>query len=135
MSKQLPDTREEAFAYQFEDDVKILHQMAAIKNKESFRRHLVILQAHIDAYNNLDLQKSCEEAEETHPYNKKDIEEFYIWKDENRWFRFVDGKWNYAFEHGTSIDKNTYEKHYRKTTNELLQLWKEQKPKMILGIG
>lgn len=63
MSKHLPDTREEAFAFQFEDDVKILHQMAAIKNKESFRRHLVILQAHIDAYNNLDLQKSCEEAE------------------------------------------------------------------------
>ena len=48
MSKQLPDTREEAFAYQFEDDVKILHQMAAIKSKESFRKHLAVLQAHIE---------------------------------------------------------------------------------------
>jgi hypothetical protein len=39
MSKQLPNTREEAFAYQFEDDVKILHSMA-VMSKEGFRKHL-----------------------------------------------------------------------------------------------
>jgi hypothetical protein len=37
MSKQLPNTREEAFAYQFEDDVKILHSMA-VMSKEGFRK-------------------------------------------------------------------------------------------------
>jgi len=34
MSKQLPNTREEAFAYQFEDDVKIL---LLIKNFEAWK--------------------------------------------------------------------------------------------------
>jgi hypothetical protein len=71
MSKQFPDTREEAFAYQFEDDVKILHQMAAMKSKESFRKQVAILQAHIDSYNNLDLQKSCEQAEVKHKIQKE----------------------------------------------------------------
>ena len=77
MSKQLPDTREEAFAYQFEDDVKILHSMAAIKSKESFRKHLAVLQAHIDAYNNLDLQKSCQQAEVKHRIQKQYMQEHY----------------------------------------------------------
>lgn len=62
MSKQLPNTREEAFAYQFEDDVKMLKSVSLL-DKRSFEKHLIILQAHIDAYNNKDLQKSCEEAE------------------------------------------------------------------------
>jgi hypothetical protein len=70
MSKQLPKTREEAFAYQFEDDVKILHSMSII-SREGFKKHLAILQAHIDAYNNLDLQNSCEEAERKHKIQKQ----------------------------------------------------------------
>ena len=70
MSKLLPNTREEAFAYQFEDDIKILHSMALL-SKESFKKHLVVLQAHIDAYNNQDLQKSCEEAERKHKIQKE----------------------------------------------------------------
>jgi hypothetical protein len=70
MSKHLPKTREQAFAYQFEDDVKILHSMSLI-SKEGFKKHLAILQAHIDAYNNLDLQNSCEEAERKHKIQKQ----------------------------------------------------------------
>lgn len=70
MSKQLPKNREDAFAYQFEDDVKMLHSMALI-SKEGFRKHLAVLQAHIDAYNNLDLQKACEDAEIKHKIQKQ----------------------------------------------------------------
>lgn len=70
MSKQLPSTREEAFAYQFEDDVKILHSMA-LSSKEGFKRYLAVLQAHIDAYNNSELQKSCEEAERKYKIQKQ----------------------------------------------------------------
>ncbi len=62
MSKFSPKSREEAFAYQFEDDVKILHSMAATNSTESFKKHLAILQAHIDAYNSLSLQKTCKKT-------------------------------------------------------------------------
>ena len=51
------------------------------------------------------------------------VEEFYIWLQENRWFTFSNGKWNYTFEHGTSISKETYENKYRKTTQELLEIF------------
>lgn len=51
MSRQLPKTREEAFAYQFEDDVKILYLMSS--SKEDFKKHLAVLQARIDAYNKM----------------------------------------------------------------------------------
>ena len=70
MSKLLPNTREEAFAYQFEYDVKILYSMS-ILSKEGFKKHLAVLQAHIDAYNNLELQKSYEEAEIKHKIQKQ----------------------------------------------------------------
>lgn len=76
MSKQLPNTREEAFAYQFEDDVKKLHSLSLL-SKDAFKKHLAILQAHIDAYNNLDLQKSCEEAERKHIIQKQYMLENY----------------------------------------------------------
>lgn len=46
---------------------------------------------------------------------------FAEWLQENRWFSFYDGKWNYSFEQGTSISKVTYEKNYRKTTDELFE--------------
>jgi hypothetical protein len=70
MSKLLPNTREEAFAYQFQDDVKILYSMSLL-NKEAFKKHLGILQAHIDAYNNIELQKNCEQAEIKHKIQKQ----------------------------------------------------------------
>lgn len=55
-----------------------------------------------------------------------EIERFILWKDENRWFTFSDGKWNYTFEHPTSIGKETYDKKYRKTTSELWNMFKNQ---------
>jgi hypothetical protein len=74
MSRQLPNTREEAFAYQFEDDVKILHSLARL-SKESFKKHLAVLQAHIDAYNDEGLQKSCEAAEIKHKIQREKMRE------------------------------------------------------------
>ena len=63
-------------------------------------------------------------------YSEEEIEQFYIWKDENRWFNFSNGKWNYTFEHGTVMSKSSYEKNYRKTTKELMAIWlKQRKPK------
>jgi len=44
---------------------------------------------------------------------------FAEWLQENRWFSFTNGKWNYTFEQGTVISKANYEKNYRKTTTEL----------------
>lgn len=44
---------------------------------------------------------------------------FAEWLQENRWFSFSQGKWNYTFEDGTSISKKSYDKNYRKTTEEL----------------
>lgn len=61
MSKNSPNTREEAYAYQFESDVKTLHSMALL-SKEAFKKHLAVLQSHIDAYNNQELQKASEES-------------------------------------------------------------------------
>ena len=45
--------------------------------------------------------------------------QFAEWLQENRWFSFINGKWNYTFEHGTSISSASYDKNYRKTTEEL----------------
>ena len=44
---------------------------------------------------------------------------FAEWLQENRWLTFYQGKWNYTFEQGTSMSKKTYDKNYRKTTQEL----------------
>ena len=65
-------------------------------------------------------------------YSTKQIEDFIIWKDENRWFTFSNGKWNYTFEHGTSISDKSYELYYRKTTSELLQIWYNKTQKINL---
>lgn len=61
------------------------------------------------------LHQDCKLLEVSQPLNEKkyseeDLEDFYIWKDEERWFCFSDGKWNYTFEHGTSMSKSSYEK-------------------------
>lgn len=70
-------------------------------------------------------------AKGKYPFTEDDLEEFYIWKDENRWFTFSNGKWNYTFEHGTSISEDAYELRYRKTTKELLDIWQEQRIETI----
>lgn len=44
---------------------------------------------------------------------------FAEWLQENRWFSFYQGKWNYTFEQGTAISEAAYNENYRKTTEEL----------------
>ena len=44
---------------------------------------------------------------------------FSEWLYNNRWFHFEDGKWHYTFEQGTAMSRQTYTKHYVKTTREL----------------
>lgn len=53
---------------------------------------------------------------------------FAEWLQEKRWFYFnhATGRWHYTFEQGTSMNKKEYEKHYTKTTSELLTLFIEQ---------
>ena len=48
-SKHNPRNREQAFAYQFEDDVKKLISLSLL-NKEAFIKHLVVLKTHILSY-------------------------------------------------------------------------------------
>lgn len=73
MSRLDPLTREQAFAYQFEDDVKLLRSISLTSrdNKTAFEKQLAVLQAHIDAYNNKKLQKACKDAEANHEITKK----------------------------------------------------------------
>jgi hypothetical protein len=47
--------------------------------------------------------------------------QFAQWLQENRWFSFYQGKWNYTFEQGTSISEASYNKNYRKTTQEFYE--------------
>ncbi len=49
MSKHAPKNREEAFVYQFEDDVKLLFSMSQIGVKE-FQQELEKLKGHIVSY-------------------------------------------------------------------------------------
>mgnify|MGYP006316393667 CR=1 FL=1 len=66
MSRFDPKNREEAYVYQFEDDVSILRSMCALGNKEGFEQRLELLRAHIVAYFNEELRKSCEDARIKH---------------------------------------------------------------------
>lgn len=51
---------------------------------------------------------------------------FAKWLNQNRWFEFDENsnKWYYTFEMGTSLSRGTYEKHYMKTSEELIEKFK-----------
>jgi len=49
MSKLVPKNREEAFAYQFQGDVKMLLALSKFRKKE-FKRRLDLLKIHISTY-------------------------------------------------------------------------------------
>lgn len=51
MSRLSPKNREEAFTYQFEDDVKVL--LATSHNVESFKKSLATLKIHIKTYESI----------------------------------------------------------------------------------
>jgi hypothetical protein len=48
----------QAFAFQFEDDVKHLHSMAALEDKNSYQDMLVKLKTHISSYEEMSNFKS-----------------------------------------------------------------------------
>ena len=62
-------------------------------------------------------------SQETHPFSEDDMIEFAVWKEENR-FSVISTK-----EHWVSELLNYSGCVY--TSKELLQLWKEQQPKII----
>lgn len=55
--------------------------------------------------------------------------DFDTWKQENRWFSFENGYWYHTFEQGTRVSDATYNKHYRKTPDELYSQFIENQTK------
>ena len=62
-------------------------------------------------------------------YTEAEVCGFLEWVYDNRWFNKEGDKWHYTFEMGTSISKATLEKHYRKTTQQLLDIYKNRNNK------
>lgn len=56
MSRLDPKTREEAFSYQFEDDVKMLKAVSRLSS-DSFKSSLQTLKSHIESYERLSKKK------------------------------------------------------------------------------
>ena len=56
-------------------------------------------------------------------YAKQQCIAFDKWKYENRWFLFDGQYWQYTFEQGSVVGEKTYNKHYRKTTEQLYELF------------
>lgn len=65
-------------------------------------------------------------VEKAELFAKQQAIAFDKWKHENRWFSFENGYWYYTFEQGTSVSEQTYNKHYRKTPDELYSQFIEQ---------
>lgn len=70
-SRLNPESREQAFVFQFEDDVRVLKSLA-LRDNECFRKHLAVMQAHINAYNSTKLQKKCADSEK----KQKEVNDF-----------------------------------------------------------
>jgi hypothetical protein len=60
-------------------------------------------------------------------YAKQQAMAFSQWKCNNRWFNFENGFWYYTFEGGSSMSDATYNKHYRKTDEQLYELFLKSK--------
>jgi len=75
-----------------------------------------------------------------HPFDEEDTEAaselcttiaidfakgFSEWLQLNRWFCYdqSEKKWHYTFEGGTAISNASYEKNYKKTTDQLIELY------------
>lgn len=56
-------------------------------------------------------------------YAKEQSIAFAEWKYANRWFTYENGYWCYTFEQATAVSDKTYNKLYRKTSEELYQLF------------
>lgn len=51
------------------------------------------------------------------------------WKIENRWFSFENGYWYQTHEQGTVMSEKIYNKHHRKTPEQLYNQFIEQQNK------
>ena len=80
MSRLEPINREDAFTYQFEEDVRVLKCLAR-QGEADFEKGLQTLEAHISAYRNKNLRKASEKAQkknaETQAYLKKNFPKLY----------------------------------------------------------
>ena len=52
MNKSNPKTKEQAFAYQFQDDIKLLKSLAMLDRPFEFSQHLQVLKMNIQTYEN-----------------------------------------------------------------------------------
>lgn len=80
MSRFEPKNREEAFTYQFEDDVKMLRAIA-FEGEKKFEHALSTLEGHILAYRSARLKTACKKTkkknEEREKYMKKHYPHLY----------------------------------------------------------
>ncbi len=80
MSRIDPKNREEAFTYQFQDDVKML-KVASLSGEKAFEQVLQRLEANIGAYRSKRLRNKCAKAEvkskESNEYMKKNFPAMY----------------------------------------------------------
>ncbi len=53
----------------------------------------------------------------------EELKKFYVWRMNNRWFTRRREKWEQTLEHPTVMSEITYNKHHRKSTEELLILF------------
>lgn len=80
MSRLDPKNREEAFTYQFQDDMKML-KVASLHGEKEFEQVLQRLEASIGAYRSKRLRNQCAKAEkksnESNKYMKKHFPDMY----------------------------------------------------------
>lgn len=63
MSKYEPKNREEAFAYQIEDDIKLLHSLSMLNDTASYEKQLQTIEQRIASYRQLRDQEILEKKE------------------------------------------------------------------------
>lgn len=80
MSRLEPRNREEAFTYQFEDDVRVLRCLS-MQDEEAFQKGLATLETHIAAYRSIRLKNKVDKAKkkskEQQEYMKKHFPSLY----------------------------------------------------------
>jgi hypothetical protein len=83
---------------------------------------------HVTINDDVDAQ-ICDVEDAMDEWAKRQSIAFDEWRIQNRWFEFSDGYYHYTFEHGTYISNREYNKNYRKTREELYNLFFESQQK------
>lgn len=96
-----------------DEDIKEIHALSVLKKQDwDTSTNLPFNHGFIKGYN---------KSQETHPFSEEDMIEFAEWIQLCQW----------NFNGGTKTWWNISEPNNFPTTKELLQLWKEQKPKIV----